>query len=1535
MTYLNARGFSVKNSYIQDTVAIQGVSSSFDRKVAALSPECATKVQLPSSAKGRSEFLRNLAARSAARLAAGSTALILVLLSANGAAAQSETIELSSIKGVASAELQADGSLVVTMENGSVVRLPEGSFTSAGGDFVLSGATAAQITEAAAVATGGGVGLGAAAAVGGVGAAAAGGGGGSSDGSAAGTPLSGEVVDGYIVNATVFQDVNGNQVFDSGEPNTTTDATGGFNIELDPNNPDAKLISFGGIDSSTGQSFTGTLTAPAGSSVITPLTSLVQSLVEKSAADGTPISVADANAQLASALGLDGQDLLTLDPVEVVADGGSADAYAAAAQVASVISAAAAAQGGDEGDSAAASEDVAAALAEQLLQATEDGNSNPEDILNDSAVIQQALEDAGVEAGEAEDVAGQVEAANTLIDDAAENGGTPEEIQSAIASVQEVVQGNLVDEISDPDGDVTTIDVETAVDELVALRPVVTTVASGTFGTNELDQGFSVGGTGRPGSQVKVSVDGVERITTVDMGGDWAVSLSDDALPSESGQYEVEAAGGVNGSNVFTSPVSAGQITVDLTPPEIPVLNPVAVNDGIELEERDDILELSGNAEAGATVSITIGTFTETVTAAPDGTFTLQVDPSVVDLPTEDFVIGLQATDALGNASASGSHAVTVEPETTLIPTVDPVSGTFGPTSLANGLNVTGTGREGSTVTVTIDGMSEEAEVGQDGNWSVDFTEAELPDATGSYSVSASAVLPGTDFVSGPVSGGTLTVDLDAAPAPTLDQVTGDDFLDLEEQSNDVDITGSAEANATVRVTFGDAETTVTANSSGDFVATFGTEDIPAEDFVVTATATDALGNTSTATTREVGIKPEGMVVNGTTGDDVLNGTAGDDVIDPMGNADGYDEITGSAGDDTIVLSNSGGESYVELNYNGLTGPITATVDYEANSGSVSKGADGTDTLIDPDVVGPWGLGFVGTDADDAFNITSTSTTEGSWTGIFNSGGIDTVNVDTDGNGIVRLGTSGEDVTADLNTGDVSFGTDGFDLNLQGDGNVRIELQTRGGDDNVTGSDRDERFILGTGSDTLDAGGGYDLIRYDRGGVSEGVTVDLAAGTATGTWDGQAFSHTLSNVEEVRGSQHGDDLTANDSGSRLDGRDGNDTLTGGAGEDVFVVGKGHDVIFDFDFEMDEIADKTGTLDGSGIILQDTIHSGQDAVSIALNGTSSVTLVGYTADSLSSLILSEELGQAPALMNDPLVVAVNGDVESASIMIEVIGEGSYTPVSSSEITWDHTVLGVDYSVTLTGSNLGIPQEGVYTGTVDTVTLSGPSGDITTMTNVDASLADFASVLDASGGDGVLDADLAIGDRDLIVVGDDAAQVFQIDGVDQWIDAGGGDDHITIADAGIATVISGDGSDQIQIEAGTGSVGQTFIYIDPNDTGVDQISGFRFTDSSETGDIMVVAGPGQDFSMVAHVDDVTDAGELAAIASNWTETGEGEYALFYDDTGAAVLKEIVGSNGLGDDLAVFANSDFTGFTGNHIDSFLNINEAAEIPVGAELV
>ncbi|WP_111732405.1 beta strand repeat-containing protein [Roseovarius amoyensis] len=323
--------------------------------------------------------------------------------------------------------------------------------------------------------------------------------------------------------------------------------------------------------------------------------------------------------------------------------------------------------------------------------------------------------------------------------------------------------------------------------------------------------------------------------------------------------------------------------------------------------------------------------------------------------------------------------------------------------------------------------------------------------------------------------------------------------------------------------------------------------------------------------------------LNGFGGADTLVGGSGDDLINPGDNDGTGDSILAGTGNDTIDFSDIV-NGWVGLEHWDLSGPITVNINGGSNFANIATAAEGTDTLIN--VANPlnsgWttgGLSVRGTDGDDFFSI---HTVAQQWAELIGQDGNDTFNIS--GAGSIRLGYHQSDgaVVADLDAGTIQ--QDGFTDSVHG---AVWELRTGNGDDSLLGSDNDESFIVRGGNNTVDGGDGFDAIRYDRGGYDSGVTVDLFAGTASGTWDSSAFSDTLSNIEWVRGSSHNDSITGDAGDNQLDGNGGNDTLMGGAGNDTLLGGSGDDLINpgDNDGTGDNIVAGTGndTIDFSDIV----------------------------------------------------------------------------------------------------------------------------------------------------------------------------------------------------------------------------------------------------------------------------------------------------------------------------------------------------------------
>jgi Ca2+-binding RTX toxin-like protein len=339
--------------------------------------------------------------------------------------------------------------------------------------------------------------------------------------------------------------------------------------------------------------------------------------------------------------------------------------------------------------------------------------------------------------------------------------------------------------------------------------------------------------------------------------------------------------------------------------------------------------------------------------------------------------------------------------------------------------------------------------------------------------------------------------------------------------------------------------------------------------------------------------------IEGGEGSDTIDGGAGDDYLNP-GTSFDFDDIRPGSGNDTIDLAEQTNSFtflyYGNLGsfYNSMTVGIVANLDgSDGLDDTILKNGTDTDTIIDLDVplYNYFGFGLFGTELDDTFNLTNMNGSNpfGAFFEITGGEGVDSYVIDGRAEGRLNF-----DEDTDFN-----LATDGLVLNLatgaianDGFGNAETitylsdgslaRVRATNNDDNITGSDADETFGLLGGTDTLDAGGGFDRLRYDQGNVT-GLVVDLEAGTATGTidWRGNvfAFDHDISGIERVDGSRDngdtisgsgsdeffrgrgGDDsLTGNGGNDTLQGDDGNDTLRGGDGRDDLRGGNGNDLL---------------------------------------------------------------------------------------------------------------------------------------------------------------------------------------------------------------------------------------------------------------------------------------------------------------------------------------------------------------------------------------
>ena len=213
------------------------------------------------------------------------------------------------------------------------------------------------------------------------------------------------VVGGPVKDAKVYVDLNGDGVISDGEPEVgSTDSTGFANLALTAEQANKPLLAKGGTDTETNKSFAGVLAAPAGSTVINPLTTLVAALMEGGQ------SLAEAKAGVVTALGLTGvSDLTSYDTFAQASTPEGMANHLKAVQIANIIVAGAALAASD--NTAAAQTGAASRVIDALAAKIA---STAGSVTFNAAVLTDVLTSAGA-TSHAASVAAAIESVNTLV----------------------------------------------------------------------------------------------------------------------------------------------------------------------------------------------------------------------------------------------------------------------------------------------------------------------------------------------------------------------------------------------------------------------------------------------------------------------------------------------------------------------------------------------------------------------------------------------------------------------------------------------------------------------------------------------------------------------------------------------------------------------------------------------------------------------------------------------------------------------------------------------------------------------------------------------------------------------------------------------------------------------------------------------------------------------------------------------------------------------------------------------------------------
>ena len=382
----------------------------------------------------------------------------------------------------------------------------------------------------------------------------------------------------------------------------------------------------------------------------------------------------------------------------------------------------------------------------------------------------------------------------------------------------------------------------------------------------EAKNGVSLSGTGEAGTKVTVSIGGGKTQTaTVGANGGWKVEFKEGDLPMPGQGNSTNTAFNVvlqdkagNDSAVATQNVT---LQGPLRPLSTPLISPIAGDDIINAAEAQGAVSVSGIADAGSKVTVTLGSSTDTVTAGINGAWTAQLT-NLSNVPDGSYDVTAVAAQPGRADSAAGVHKITLDKTAPGQPTNIKTNG--GDTTIsaeeAKTGKITFTGntptgaQNADTVTVTWNGVSKPGTV-TNGKWSVDFDSVPSVPA-GQASTNANVTVQAHDKAGNNSTTATqaITVQNGALPslAPTFDPVAKDDIVNKAEAGS-VNISGTAAPNATLQVVIGTRPPqSVTADGQGKWIIEgVDMSGIPDGKYNISATATAPGGTTSAPTNHE------------------------------------------------------------------------------------------------------------------------------------------------------------------------------------------------------------------------------------------------------------------------------------------------------------------------------------------------------------------------------------------------------------------------------------------------------------------------------------------------------------------------------------------------------------------------------------------------------------------------------------------------------------------------------------------------------------
>ncbi|EKK5496078.1 Ig-like domain-containing protein [Enterobacter hormaechei] len=777
------------------------------------------------------------------------------------------------------------------------------------------------------------------------------------------------------------------------------------------------------------------------------------------------------------------------------------------------------------------------------------------------------------------------------------------------------------------------------------------------------------------GTVVAVTLNGKNYTATTAADGTWSLTVpAADLTGLGQASYTLNATA-TNG--VGNSVSNTANLLVDTALPTV-TINTIAGDNVINAAEVAAGQTLSGkvaNAEAGNTVTVTIGGNTYTATVQSDLTWSVNVPESVLTaLGNGDLTVSATVTNGHGNMG-TGERDVTIDASLPGL-RVNTVAGDDVINSIEHGQNLIVSGTSdglaaGTTLTVTVNGKTYAASVLADGSWNAAIPAADVGAlAAGTMTVTVA----GQSTAGNPVSiSHDVTVDL-AAVAISIDAIATDDVINAAEKGVDLVLSGSTsnvEENQTVTVTFGGKTYTAKVDADGNWTATVPSADLAGlkdGDASVQVSVTNAHGNSASAD-REYSVDATAPTVN-------IDTVAGDNVINGSEAAAGVD-ISGTT---TAEVGQT----------------VTVTLGGNSYTAQVQQG-------------GVWSVNVPGTDlsalADNGYTVQASVS-------------------DAAGN----PGSAGKAITLDTTPPTVSFNVVAGDdvINSVEHGQAQIVSGT------ATGASVGDKVVITIGSNqyttTVDASGKWSvgvpasvISALTDGTVTLSATItDSAGNSSTQTHD--VVVNTASVALTVNTLSGDDVINAAEAGASLVINGSSAQFASGTQVTITLNGKSYTATIQSDGSWTTTvpAADVGTL-ADGASYQVSV-SAQDSAGNSASATHTIS-VDTTAPVISVNTLSGDDVLNAAEAQQPLTVHGSSSAEAGQTVTVTLGGKTYTALVGSDGTWTLDVPAADLAalsqgaLTVTASvndKAGNSGQTTHTLTVDTI---APAVTISTVADDD--------------------------------------------------------------------------------------------------------------------------------------------------------------------------------------------------------------------------